>query len=164
MLRLVVIAALSFLAGCPGGAGGTYGKSGRGGGDLDRGEVNGRTFDFVSNKPDGDDWTIRIRGSAFWASYARDDSTDKLGSFNLDAKETDKLWTLIDALDIPNHKKGKKNEDEGYVQMMLREPGEEHHDIHTIYVARDTDDEDVIKLANYLIDLIDKYKHEKPHF
>jgi hypothetical protein len=164
MLRLVAIAALSFLAACPGGAGGTYAKSGRAGGDVDRGEVNGRTFDFVSNKPDGDDWTIRIRGSAFWVSYAREDSTDKLGSFNLDQAETDKLWTLIDALDIPNHKKGKKNEDEGYVQMMLREPGEEQHDIHTIFVPRDTDDEDVIKLANYLIDLIDKYKHEKPHF
>jgi hypothetical protein len=168
-VRFVAVALLFVVsvAGC--GAGGTYEKRGRKGGDVDRGEVNGRTFDWVSNKPDGDDWTIRIRGSAFWVSYAREESTDKLGSFNLDDKETEKLWDLIDALDLKNRKKGKKDEDEGYVQMMLRNPtGDDEksieHEIITVYSPRDTDDEDVIKLANYLIDLVGKYKGEKPHF
>jgi hypothetical protein len=165
-VRFVAIALLFALVACPGGAGGTYEKGGRKGGDVDRGEVNGRTFDWVSNKPDGDDWTIRIRGSAFWVSYAREETTDKLGSFNLDDKETEKLWELIDALDLPNRKKGKKDEDEGYVQMMLRNPSDDNgpHDIIKVYSPRDTDDQDVIKLANYLIDLIGKYKGEKPHF
>ena len=166
-MRFVAVALLFVITAC--GAGGTYEKRGRKGGDVDRGEVNGRTFDWVSNKPDGDDWTIRIRGSAFWVSYAREESTDKLGSFNLDDKETEKLWDLIDALDLKNRNKGKKDEDEGYVQMMLRNPSGEdeksiEHEIITVYSPRDTDDENVIKLANYLIDLVGKYKGEKPHF
>jgi hypothetical protein len=166
-VRFVAVALLFVITAC--GAGGTYEKRGRKGGDVDRGEVNGRTFDWVSNKPDGDDWTIRIRGSAFWVSYAREESTDKLGSFNLDDKETEKLWDLIDALDLKHRKQGKKDEDEGYVQMMLRNPtGDDEksieHEIIKVYSPRDTDDEDVIKLANYLIDLVGKYKGEKPHF
>jgi hypothetical protein len=168
-VRFVAVALLFVMSVTSCGAGGTYEKRGRKGGDVDRGEVNGRTFDWVSNKPDGDDWTIRVRGSAFWVSYAREESTDKLGSFNLDDKETEKLWDLIDALDLKNRKKGKKDEDEGYVEMMLRNPtGDDEksieHEIITVYSPRDTDDEDVIKLANYLIDLIGKYKGEKPHF
>jgi len=165
-VRYVALALLFVIAACPGGA---YEKGGRKGGNLDhRGEVNGRTFDWVSNKPDGDDWTIRVRGSAVWVSYAREESTDKLGSFNLDDKETEKLWELIDAVDLPKRKKGQKDEDAGYVQMMLRIPSDEDdndkHNIITVYSPRDSDDEDVTKLANYLIDLIGKYKHEKPHF
>jgi hypothetical protein len=163
-VRFAILAALVALAGCPGGAGGTYVKSSRNGGDVDRGEVNGRMFDFVSHKPDGDDWQIRIRGSGLWAAYAREESPDKLGSINLSDKETEKLWKLIDALDLPNHRKGKKDLDEGFVEMQLREPGEDKHDIYKIYVPRDTEDEDVITLANYLADLIYKYKKEKPHF
>jgi hypothetical protein len=145
--------------------GGEYAPSGRAAGDVDRGETNGRMFDFVSYKPEGDDWQIRIRGSSMWASYSRDDSSDELGSKNLSDKETAKVWKLIDALEIPDRKKGKKDEDEGYVSLRLREPGgEEGHDIFEVYVTRATEDEDVIALAEYLQDLIFKYHKEKPNF
>jgi hypothetical protein len=156
---------LLVLSACPGSAGGEYAKSSRGGGDVDRGEVNGRMFDFVSNKPDDDDWQIRIRGSSMWASYSHEDTSDDLGTVNLDAKETKKIWKLIDGVNIAERKKGKKDVDEGYVQLRLREPGgEEGHDIFSVYVSRATEDEEVIALAEYLQTLIRKYHKEKPNF
>jgi hypothetical protein len=157
-----VLVLLAALAACH--AGGTYAKSGGLGGDVDRGETNGRQFDFVSNKPDGDDWQIRIRGSSLWASYAHEDSEDQLGTTNLSNKETDKVWKLVDALEIPDRKKGKKDEDEGYVTLRLREPGDESADIFTVYVSRTTEDDDVIALATYLRELVGKHFKEKPNF
>jgi hypothetical protein len=137
---------------------------------VDRGETNGRTFDFVANKPDEkndnkwEQWTIRLRGTAMWVSYSKDERDDKLGSISLTDKESDKIWKLVDALDLPNHKKGVADEDSGVVTMVLREPGEDKHDIHTVYFSRDTDEEEVIKLASYLRELVTKYKKETPNF
>ncbi len=151
------------LAACK--TGGEYAQGSREAGDVDRGETNGRMFDFVSYKPDGDDWQIRIRGSSLWASYSNEDTSDELPSKNLSDKETSKVWKLIDAIEIPERKKGKKDEDEGYVSLRLREPGgEEGHDIFEIYVTRATEDEEVIALAEYLQVLIEKYHKEKPNF
>jgi len=134
-------------------------------GNLDRGETNGRMFDFVSDKPEGDDWQIRVRGTSMWVSYAHEDSADQLGTRSLSSAEADKLWELVDAVDIPSRKKGKKDEDNGYVTLRLREPGEEEqHDIYTVYVSRETEDEDVLALAGYLQDLVKKYFGEKPSF
>jgi hypothetical protein len=148
--------------------GGEYGGSARKGGDVDRGETNGRMFDFVSNKPDGDDWQIRVRGSAMNVNYAREDSADKLGTVNLDDKETAKLWKLIDKLDIAQRKKGKKDEDGGTVTLRLREPGgeDDQHDIYTVYIPRDdaNNDDDIMGLAQYLQKLVAKYFKEKPNF
>ncbi len=161
-MRALVLIAL--LAACH--PGGEYAKSGRssGGEEVDRGETNGRQFDFVSNKPEGDDWQIRIRGSSLWASYGHEDSTDQLGTTNLSAKETDKVWKLVDKLGIPDRKRGKKDEDEGYVTLRLREPGDDQADIFTVYVSRTTEDEDVIALATYLQELVGKHFKEKPNF
>ena len=145
--------------------GGEYVQGDRVGSEDLAGEANGRMFDFVSNKPDGDDWQIRIRGSSLWASFSTEETTDDLGTKNLSRKEAAKVWKLIDALEIPERKKGKKDEDEGFVQLRLREPGgEEGHDIFTIFISRATEDEDVLALAEYLRDLIKKYHKEKPNF
>lgn len=142
--------------------GGSYAPSARApGGEADRGETNGRMFDFVSNKPDGDDWQIRIRDSSMWAAYASGTDETQLGTVNLDAKETRKIWKLIDDLDIGGRKKGKKDEDEGYVQLRLREPGgEEGHDLISVFVSRSTEDEAILDLGAYLQKLIKKY-HKK---
>ena len=145
--------------------GGEYAQNTREAGDVDRGETNGRMFDFVSNKPDGDDWQIRIRGNSIWASYSLEDSSDELPAKELTNKESDKVWKLIDALEIAERKKGKKDEDEGYVSLRLREPGgEEGHDIFEVYISRATEDDDVLALAEYLQELIFKYHKEKPNF
>jgi hypothetical protein len=151
------------LAACPH-AEGTYVQGDRRGGEVDRGEVNGRRFDFVSNKPDQDDWQIRVTGSSMWVSYARDASTDKLGSINLTDKETRKLWKLIDALDIANRKPGKRDDDVGYVSLRLKEPGDDGSTSHHIFISRATDDDDLLALARYLQDLTEKYKQERPNF
>jgi hypothetical protein len=133
--------------------------------DVDRGETNSRMFDFVSYKPDGDDWQIRIRGNSIWASYSHEDNSDELPTKGLSSKETKKVWDLIDALDIGGRKKGKKDEDEGYVSLRLREPGgEEGHDIFEVYISRTTEDDEVLALAEYLQELIFKYHKEKPNF
>src|SRR5947199_4039560 len=118
-MRCLLLAFACLFAACS--AGGNYVQGDRRAGDVDRGETNGRRFDFVSNKPELDDWQIRVTGSSMWVSYGRDDTTDKLGSINLTDKETRKLWKLIDALDIPNRKPGKKDEDERYVSLQPKE-------------------------------------------
>ena len=151
------------LAACPS-AGGAYVQGGRSSSDVDRGETNGRRFDFVSNKPELDEWQIRVTGSSMWVSYAREDSADKLGSINLTEKEARKLWRLIDALDIHGRKQGKKDEDEGYVSLRLKEPAGEDDEIRQVYISRATDDEDLLALATYLQDLTEKYKQERPNF
>jgi hypothetical protein len=156
-----ILALLLALTACH--AGGEYVTSGARTGN-DRGETNGRMFDFVSNRAEGDDWQIRIRGTSMWAAYGDGKSTKDLGTKNLDAKETDKIWDLIDKVDIPSRKKGEKDEDSGYVQLRLREPGDDKHDIYTVYVTRETDDEDVLSLASYLQKLIRKYFHTEPNF
>lgn len=147
--------------------GGEYVQTDRQGGGLDRGEVNGRTFDFVSNKPEGDDWSIRLRGTSMFVSYANAEATDKLGSINLTDKEGRKVWRLVDKLDLGARKKGKKSEDEGYVTLVLREAVDtsDAKKITTVYVARDNDiDDDVTNLASYLVTLVKKYKTEAPSF
>lgn len=162
MVRVLAIS-LVILTACH--AGGEYVQASRQA-TADRGETNGRRFDFVSFKPEEDDWQIRITGSSMWVSYAKNEESDKLGSINLTEKETSKVWNLIDALDIPNRKKGKKDEDEGYVSLQLKEPSGEGTDgeTHTVYISRATDDEDLINLAKYLQDLTEKYKKERPNF
>jgi len=164
-VRYLLLAFACLLAACPA-AGGSYVQNGRQEGDADRGETNGRRFDFVSNKPDLDEWVIRVTGSSMWVSFAQEESTDKLGSINLTDKETRKLWKLIDAVDIPHRKKGKKDEDEGFVSLQLKEPGEDGGEVRRIYVSRATanKDEDLKALAFYLQDLTEKYKKERPSF
>jgi len=159
---------LALVAGVGCATGGQYVKGGTEGEAADRGETNGRMFDFVSNMPEGDDWQIRVRDSSLWAAYGDGERTKEVGTANLSQKETDRLWKLVDAVEIPDRKKGKKDEDEGYVQLRLREPGGEGepHEIFLIYVSRADapDDEEVLSLAEYLQKLIEKYFKKKPEF
>lgn len=132
---------------------------------ADRGETNGRTFDFVSYKPEGDDWQIRIRDNSLWASYSAGEDSQDFGTRALSSKETDRVWTLIDDLALEERKQGKQDEDEGYVLLRLREPGgEEGHDLITVYVSRATEDETVLELGKYLGDLVQKYFKKEPEF
>jgi hypothetical protein len=154
---VALLAASLSLGAC--GAGGVYSKSERAqAGEVDRGETNGRMFDFVSNLPEGDDWQIRIRDNSMWAAYASGSDEKQLGTIELDAKEVRKVWKLIDELDLGGRKKGKKDEDEGYVMLRLREPGgDEGHEITTVYLTRATEDEAVLDLGAYLQVLIKKH-------
>jgi len=146
-------------------AGGTYEQSTMSGGEADRGEVNGRMFDLISNKPDGDDWQVRIRDSSMWVAYSTGTDTKELGTVNLDAKETKKFWKMIDDLDLGGRDKGERDEDAGYLQLRLREPGgEEGHDLISIYVTRATDDEAIVDLGTYLQQLILKYHKKQADF
>jgi len=161
-LLLVVSLSLS-LGAC---AGGAYVPADRESAKANPGEVNGRRFDFVSNKPEQDEWQIRLTGSSMWVGYARDAKFDRLGAINLTDEETVKLWDMIDRLDIPHHKSGKKDEDEGYVSLQLKESGQagEAVVIHHVYISRASDEPKLIALATYLQDLTEKYKKERPNF
>lgn len=142
-------------------AGGAYEQTARAGGEVDRGETNGRMFDLTSNKPDGDDWQIRIRDSSMWAAYASGTDDTQLGTVNLDAKETLKIWELIDEIDLSGRDQGEPDEDAGYLQLRLREPGgDEGHEVISVYVTRNTEDEAIVGLGTYLQKLILKY-HKK---
>ncbi len=143
--------------------GGAYENTGRSG-EADRGETNGRMFDLISNKPDGDDWQIRIRDSSMWAAYSGEQDAE-LGTVNLDAKETRKLWKMIDDIDLGGREPGEPDEDAGYLQLRLREPGgEEGHDLTSVYVSRNTDDETIVELGAYLQKLILKYHKKEADF
>jgi hypothetical protein len=132
-------------------------------GEVNRGETNGRMFDFVANLPDGDDWQIRVRGTSLWVSYSDEDSNEELGARDLSAKDAAKLWKLIDEVDVPEREDGDKDEDEGYYVLRLREPGgDEGHDVYTSYESRDTEDDDVIALARFFETLVKKYHGKKP--
>jgi hypothetical protein len=164
VLRAVAVSVLVALSGCH--AGGEYAGSSMVNGDVDKGETNGRMFDFVSDKPDGDDWQIRIRGTSMWASYSKDAKSDKLGGAqNLSEPESVKLWNMVDGLDIPSRKKGKVDDDNGTVTLRLREPTDDGpHDVYTVYISRDTEDEDVIALGQFLRKLVEKHFNEQPNF
>jgi hypothetical protein len=148
--------------------GGEYVKGERGGagGGVDRGETNGRMFDFISNLPDGEDWQIRLRDNSLWAAYGDAERTSDLGTKALSDKDAKKLWELIDAVDIAGRKKGRPDEDEGWVELRLREPGDDNHDIFKIFVSRADagDDDEVLALAEHLQKLVEKYFKKKPEF
>lgn len=144
--------------------GGQYAGSSFQAGTQDRGETNGRMFDFVSDKPEGDDWQIRVRGNTLWASYSNEAKADSLGIKTLSQNQAQTLWGLIDSVKIQSRRKGKADDDNGTVMLRLREPGEDKHDIYTVYVSRATEDEDVIALGNYLRKLVAKHFGETPNF
>lgn len=145
--------------------GGQYATSEREAGDVDRGETNGRTFELISNLPDGEDWQVRVRDSSMWASYSEGEDSTEYKPVNLDKKETRKLWELIDNLQMPDRKKGKPDNEEGYVTLRVREPGgDEGHDVFTANVSRTTEDQDVLDVAGYLQKLIMKYHKKEADF
>ena len=164
LAALAALAALALAAGaCK--AGGTYESGARSGG-ADRGETNGRMFDLISNKPDGDDWQVRIRDSSMWVAYASGSDQKELGTVNLTGKETNKIWSIIDEIDLGGRDKGEPDEDAGYLQLRLREPGgeEDQHELIMVYVTRDTDEESIVELGTYLQGLIRKYHKQEVEF
>ena len=80
-----------------------------------RGEVNGRSFEFVSTKPDGTEWTFRIRGNSLWVGFVEKTTTGELGAIQLSGKERRKLWELIDMVDVGGRKKSKPDPENGTV-------------------------------------------------
>lgn len=163
LIGLCLALAIASLACSPGGA---YVK-GRQGGGADRGETNGRMFDFVSNLPDGDDWQIRVRDDSLWAAHGDGEVIEDLGTTRMSKKDTTRFWELVEAVDIAGRDEGEPDEDEGFVELRLRDPGEEEeYDIFKIFVSRAdaADDEEVLSLAEHLQKLVEKYFKKKPEF
>lgn len=164
-VRVLSVVAVFAIAACH--PGGEYATGNTMTADLDRGETNGRMFDFISNRADNDDWNIRVRGTSMSVAYGDGDKTKKLGTQNLSAKESEKLWDLIDKVDIPSRGKGKKDQDAGWVELQLREPGDnDKHEIYQTSVPRDNDklDEDETALFEYLAKLVKKHFNTEPNF
>ena len=138
--------------------------------DVDRGSTNGRMFDFVSNRAEGDDWNIRIRGPSMYVSYGDNAKVKDLGTTKLTKKEMNEVWDRIEKVDIPDRKKGKKDDDLGYVELRLREPNDDQsigdYATYTIYIPRDNDnlDDDVLDLFDYLQTLIKRHYDTEPNF
>lgn len=157
----IVAIFLTLCAAC--GAGGSYARR-----DLvdddGRGDTNGKSFDFISTKPDGDEWTIRIRGRSMWVAYSTAEAADDLGTFNLTERELEDVWDLVDELDLPGRKRGLQDRNEGTVTLRLRDPSIGQHDIYMVYVSRATDDELVLDLGDLLGDLVKKHRGERPTF
>ena len=133
---------------------------------ADRGDTNGRSFDFVSNKEDGSEWIFRFRGTSLWVSYSTRKAAEDLGAISLTDKESRKLWSLIDEVNLSGRKRGETEDPEGTVFMRLRDPTDDRHELTEIYVprAQANEDQDVANLALYLGELVRKYKNEEPNF
>lgn len=128
-----------------------------------RGETNGRMFDMVSNKPDGSEWTMRLRGDSMWVAYSDTEGGEDRGPYTLTAKEARKVWELIDAADLPDLEEQDIDPEVGSVLLRLREPtGDGDHELIEANVPRDTEDEAVLDLADYLVTLIQRYTKVAP--
>ena len=134
--------------------------------DDRRGDTNGRMFDFVSQKPGGGEWTVRIRGDSMWLAYAEEDEAKDLGPVTLSAKQARKLWGLVDEVAVDEDEEvAPEADDIGTVLLRIREPTEDgEHDTIKIYLPRDTENESVIDLASYLIDLVKDHHDIEPAF
>jgi hypothetical protein len=76
-----------------------------------------------------------------------------------------KVWSLIDEADIYELDEGEPDEDVGSVLLRLRDPTEDgEHETTTTHVPRDTDDEAVLDLADYLITLVKRHAKVEPVF
>jgi hypothetical protein len=158
-VRLVAVAVL--LAAC--------GPTARPASGDRRGDTHGRMFDFVSQKPDGSEWTIRIRGDSMWLAYATGEEARDLGPVTLGGGERDRLWSLVDEIAVDEDEELDPEEDDGEevgtVLLRIRQPtGDGDHDIISIYLARDTDNESVLDLASFLVDLVKKHHGLEPAF
>lgn len=153
---LVVAAAL---AGC---GGGQYSTSTQRFGGSERGESNGRMFDYVSMSADGDQWEVRIRGNSMWLAYSLEDKAESFKPVRITSAEEAKVWKLVDVIDLPSRRRGRIDETNGTVLLRLREPGDEEHDIYSVYFSREAENEKVMSLAKYLSTLAKKYYNEKP--
>ena len=72
---------------------------------------------------------------------------------------------MVDALDIPHRRHGHIDRAHGTVSLHLREvTSRGGHDLDTIFVSRDTADDDVLDLADYLATVIEHHKKERPAF
>jgi hypothetical protein len=72
---------------------------------------------------------------------------------------------MIDEIDLGGRDKGERDDDAGYLQLRLREPGgDEGHDLISVYVTRNTEDQAIIELGEYLQKLILKYHKKEAEF
>jgi hypothetical protein len=120
--------------------------------------------EFVSTKPDGTEWTFRTRGNSLWVAVVNETRSDELGTIELSGKESRTLWKLIELVDVGGRKKGKPDPEHGTVILRLRETDDGGHGLTSVQVSRHTEDQDVIDLANYLIDLVAKHKGVEAQF
>lgn len=134
-------------------------------GDDPRGEVNGRSFEFISTKADGTEWTFRTRGNGLWVGYVGEEKVDDLGETALNSQEVTRLWELIEQVDVGGRRRGREDAKHGTVTMRLREPdGDGGHDLRIVRLSRRTDDEDVLALADFLIELVKLHHKVEPAF
>ena len=128
-----------------------------------RGEVNDRSFELVSTRPDGTEWSFRARGNSLWIGYVREEDIGELGEIRLSGDEAARLWELIELVDVGGRKRGKEDRKRGTLTLRLREPdGDGAHDLRTVHLSRKTRDEDVLALADFLIELVNRHKQVEP--
>jgi hypothetical protein len=159
---LILSLGAALVASVPGCGGGQYSTSTQRYGGSERGEVNGRMFDYVSMSADGDQWEIRVRGNSMWLAYSLEDKAESFKPVVLAPAESAKIWKLVDVIDLPSRRRGRIDETNGTVLLRLREPGDEEHDIYSVYFSREAENEKVQNLAKYLSSLVKKYYKEKP--
>lgn len=128
-----------------------------------RGEVNGRSFELVSTRVDGDEWSFRARGDSLWVGYVRDGKIGELGELTLTDAQTARLWDLIDEVDVGGRRRGQVDRKRGTVTLRLSEPDDDGgHTLRTALVSRKTTDDDVLALAEYLIELVRLHTKMEP--
>lgn len=131
--------------------------------DEQRGDTNGKSFDFVSHKPNGGEWTFRLRGRSLWVAYSTADEEEDLGTHKLTDREFDDLWIAIEALDLAGRKRGLPDKFDGTYTLRQRDPGDVEHDLYLVYVSRATEEEAVLEFVAVLEDIVEEHTGEKPN-
>lgn len=131
-----------------------------------RGQVDGTAFEFSSS---GEDltvehgaWIVRVRGDAMWVAWIKAGKTREYGTFQLSGKDSDRLWTLIEAARLAKRRPGKgvAAETPVYSFTLLRPKRLSH----TVTVkAKDAERDDTLRpLVAQLAKLVKKYAKKKP--
>jgi hypothetical protein len=131
-----------------------------------RGQVDGTAFEFSTGgdtlTEDNGAWLVRVRGDAMWVAWVKDGKTKEYGTFQLNSKESNRLWDLIGDARIHKRRPGA---DFGmaapvYSFTVLR-PKKLSHTV-TVRVRDAQNDETLGPLVDYLAKLIKKYAKKKP--
>ena len=143
---LFLVSVVPELGGCAGAAASNSSADG----DR-RGDVNGWVFRLVSEDEDGE-WNVRVRGDAMWVGRVIGRREKEIGSFQLTDVQRNKLWDLVDAINIPERKSQDLDGQAAlFVRLRQREEG-----TWSAYISRDEIDvdEDVNNLVTYIERLI----------
>jgi hypothetical protein len=135
-------------------------------GDDRRGQVNGRLFEFSTAGSEHTDahgaWLVRVRGNAMWIAQVLDGKTSEYGPFPLADKDEQKLWTMVDELDLlARSSKKVRSKRTAVYQLTMMKPKVTAHTV-VLPMVEAMQDEAVVSMVAFMGSLIRRYAKASP--